>query len=69
MQRYLLSYMFISLNGTNWGESNLWLSEESECLWFGLSCNANFQIESLALDENNVFGMVSLTVAVTQQLV
>lgn len=55
-QRYLLALMFIQTNGTSWDQLNLWMEDQSECLWFGSQCNGNFRLNNLALDMNNVMG-------------
>ena len=37
--RYALASLFYSTNGTQWVNSEGWLTEASECDWFGVSCN------------------------------
>ena len=53
-QRYVLANKFFNLNGTSWDLSNLWLSNNNECLWMGIQCNTNYRIISLDMDTNNV---------------
>jgi hypothetical protein len=53
-QRFITALSFVQMNGTQWDSNNLWLSDDSECLWYGLQCDDRFQINSLALDVNNV---------------
>jgi hypothetical protein len=40
-QRYALAALFYSTSGESWFNSTGWLSKESECSWYGVSCNAN----------------------------
>jgi hypothetical protein len=58
VQRYLLTSIYIALNGTDWDFQNLWLSDQNECLWEGLECNEMFQIDSISLDAVNAYGAV-----------
>jgi hypothetical protein len=53
-QRFVLSLSYFQMNGTNWDLNNLWLSDDSECIWLGLQCNSRFQVNSFAVDTNNV---------------
>lgn len=53
-QRYTSAVSFVQLNGTVWDMSNYWLSDNNECLWLGIQCNGRFQMNSLALDTNNI---------------
>jgi len=55
-QRYILALFYLRLNGTKWDQGNLWLSPDSECMWFGVQCNGNFRLSSMSLDTNNVHG-------------
>lgn len=53
-QRYNNAITFVQLNGTVWDMSNYWLSDNNECLWLGVQCNGRFQMNSLAVDTNNL---------------
>ena len=55
-QRYLLALTYVTLNGTMWDRNNWWLSEDNECLWYGIHCQENFLLDSMKLDMNNIFG-------------
>jgi len=55
-QRYILALVYIETNGTHWDAGNLWLSDQSECLWFGVQCNGNMKVNNLGLDMNNLMG-------------
>ena len=57
-QRFALAMSFFSLNGTIWDYTDAWMSELNECLWMGVQCNNRNAMNSIALDTNNVFGMV-----------
>lgn len=53
-QRFTNAVSFVQLNGTVWDMSNYWLSDNNECLWLGIQCNGRFQMNSLAVDTNNL---------------
>lgn len=53
-QRFVLATNFIQLNGTVWDEKNLWLSDDSECMWIGMQCHGNYRVNNLAVDTNNI---------------
>ena len=55
-QRYVAALTFIQMNGTKWDLNNMWLSDDSECTWFGMQCNNRYQVNNLAADNNNVMG-------------
>jgi hypothetical protein len=55
-QRYIMAVAYFQMNGTKWDVQNLWLSDESECIWYSLQCNSRFQLNSFALDSMNVHG-------------
>jgi len=57
-QRYVMAMSFIQLNGTTWDLKNQWLSDGSECMWMGLQCNSRMQVNSFALDTNNIHGSI-----------
>jgi hypothetical protein len=54
--RYLLSILYFSTEGRHWFNSNLWSSPLPPCSWFGVSCNANFEVTELGLGNNNLGG-------------
>ena len=54
--RYVLAASYYAMNGTNWDSSDLWLSEQSECTWFGLQCNSLHKLSSFTFDANNIHG-------------
>jgi hypothetical protein len=35
-QRYIMALFYYAMDGPNWTEQYGWLSEESECFWFGI---------------------------------
>ena len=35
-QRYIMALFYFALDGANWLEDRGWLSEDSECFWFGI---------------------------------
>jgi len=57
-QRFALALSYFQLNGTIWDYDDEWLSELNECLWLGVQCNNRDSINSMAVDTNNLFGLV-----------
>jgi len=57
-QRFILALTFFATNGTGWDSSNLWLSDESECMYYGVQCDGSFQVNSIELTTNNLFGSI-----------
>ena len=58
-QRFVLALSFFALNGTIWDYNDEWLGDLNECLWLGVQCNNRDVVNSIALDTNNIFGLVS----------
>jgi hypothetical protein len=49
LQRYVLVTFYYATNGDSWSEQTDWLSEQPECLWFGVGCNENDAVTELQL--------------------
>ena len=50
--RYALAVFYFATNGMNWYNSENWLSNKSECEWFGVKCNdVSLMMNSLRLGE------------------
>jgi hypothetical protein len=58
IQRFALATIFASLGGTQWNNSDNWLTYDNSCTWFGVACTDGATTE-LVLDGNNLVGMVS----------
>jgi len=58
MQRYSLAVFYFSTTGTDWTTSTGWLSGESECSWFGVSCGSDGsdRVATISLRDNNLDG-------------
>jgi Leucine-rich repeat (LRR) protein len=67
-QRFTLAMSYFTTNGTNWDIQYLWLSDESECVWFNIQCTQRFRINSLALDAQNLHGSIATEYAKLQGL-
>jgi hypothetical protein len=48
-QRYALATLFHSTSGESWFNSTGWLSMESECSWYGVSCGFTPDVERFGL--------------------
>jgi hypothetical protein len=59
-QRFALATIFASLGGTQWNNSENWLTYDDSCTWFGVACAEGVATE-LVLDGNNLVGMVSIS--------
>lgn len=61
-QRYASTVLFFALNGTAW--KNPWFdvndssTPNSECLWYGVECDQDNQIQSFFLNENGLKGQL-----------
>ena len=58
IQRYILMLFYYSTNGPRWLINSLWLSDESECLWYGVTCNEYNIVVSLDLRSNKLSGPI-----------
>lgn len=72
-QRYSLATFFYSTNGSNWTESDGWLSEADECGWFSRSsripvCDATGSVRNLDLGFNSVGGTLPPELALLSDL-
>lgn len=62
IQRYALAVLYFSTEGDDWHRKKNWLSDESACDWYGISCD-NFYgaITKIDLSSNNLFGYIPST--------
>ena len=58
-QRYILSVLFLTVGGNSWNVSTAWLTDSSECTWYGISCNTQEAITKLELSNNGLNGILS----------
>ena len=59
IQRYILSLLYYNDDGTYWLRQNYWLTHESECDWYGVSCDIYPGIISrIDLSSNNLVGSI-----------
>ena len=61
LQRYAMATLYYATNGDQWLLNDLWLSDRSECTWFGKTgarrqCNKEGGMVHLELDLNNLGG-------------
>jgi hypothetical protein len=50
-QRYALAVLYESSGGSNWLNSDGWLSEDEECLWYGITCSDDGFVERISLSK------------------
>jgi hypothetical protein len=55
VRRYVLSLFYIETGGDSWNQNDGWLSLDSECSWFGISCQNNV-LKKLELPLNELSG-------------
>src|SRR5688572_16878837 len=56
-ERSALIDIFESTNGANWTDKTRWLSNESECTWYGVYCDeTQSNVVALELGDNNLDG-------------
>ena len=63
LQRYSMATLYFATNGDQWLVNNLWLSQVSECGWFGKTgsqrrCNKKGKLVNLELDLNDLNGSI-----------
>ena len=52
--RFYLATLYYSTDGDMWTNSDKWLSEKSECEWFGVVCDTNDEVIGLELSKSFV---------------
>jgi hypothetical protein len=58
IQRYILAVLYCATNGIGWTNAKGWLSEESECEWYGVDCDSPEVVTSLDLGNNQLDGNI-----------
>jgi hypothetical protein len=61
LQRYSLATFYYATNGDQWLNNDFWLSDRTECHWYGKTgsrtlCNKEQELVNLELDTNNING-------------
>jgi len=61
--RFLLTVLFYLMNGESWLLKDQWLSSDSFCSWYGISCNTNANgsssVQEIILFDNGLSGALS----------
>jgi len=72
LQRFALACFYYSTNSirtiytttpTPWKKSTNWLTDQHECQWMGLDCNARLKVNVINLEENGLSGAIPLELA------
>jgi len=58
IQRFVLILFYHTTNGSQWLIDSFWLSDRSECQWYGISCNEYGVVINLNLSSNNLVGPI-----------
>ena len=57
--RFALANLYFSTNGQTWTNNNNWLTINSICIWFGITCNSDqTNVVGIALTNNNLIGTI-----------
>ena len=56
VQRHTLALLFFNTPGLHWHNKNKWLLDDSECNWFGVSCELSGIVITINLSSNNMIG-------------
>ena len=55
-QKHFLQALYAQTNGNQWTVNPSWQISESECAWFGITCNENQQVININLEQANLNG-------------
>lgn len=55
LQRYSLSTLYFSTDGSRWTNNDGWLDSTNECSWFGVECNSEGLVIRLDLGKFEIF--------------
>mmetsp|Transcript_428 Transcript_428/g.600 ORF Transcript_428/g.600 Transcript_428/m.600 type:complete len:338 (+) Transcript_428:255-1268(+) len=73
LERYALVTFYVNSKGPGWSRSDHWLSKESECNWYGITCSNNLfesgkHVVGLDLSFNKVEGIIPAELGYLKQL-
>jgi hypothetical protein len=54
--RFILALLYASWDGKEWETQTNWISNQSECMWYGVDCDEDSKIVQLSLPSNNIRG-------------
>ena len=69
LNRFVLVFLYSAWGGKEWDIKANWLSQSSECVWYGVGYGAAGEIVSLSLRQNNVQGPLESRLGLLQDLV
>ena len=68
-QRYALQALYHATNGPHWTNRKNWLTDNSICTWYGVTCsNLNEDVVVLVLDNNRLNGTIPEAIGLLSQL-
>jgi hypothetical protein len=68
-QNVALVSHYMALGGTNWKMNINWLSNDTECNWYGVKCSSEGDIVvDLLLSSNNMYGVIETSVGLLRGL-
>ena len=66
--RFVLASLYASWSGPKWKQQANWISNESECSWYGVACGDNGEIIALSLARNAMEGTLDTKLGLLQDL-
>lgn len=75
LERYALVTFYSNTKGPGWSRSDLWLSKDSECDWYGITCSKTSifsftpRITSVDLSFNKVTGIIPAEIGYLTELI
>eukprot|EP00986_Skeletonema_menzelii_P011079 scaffold5610_cov83-Skeletonema_menzelii.AAC.2 len=68
-QLYALSVLYYATNGDSWGDNSGWLDfSQSECGWYGVTCNDENIVTFLDLSANSLSGSIPTEIGLLKSL-
>jgi hypothetical protein len=69
INRLGLAFMFLSWGGSYWTNKANWMKPDSECVWFGVTCDMEKRVVALGLSNNNLKGTIGTQLGFIRNLV
>jgi hypothetical protein len=68
INRWALSIMFLSWGGKDWTNKANWMKPDSECVWFGVTCDNEKRVVAVELSNNNLHGVLGTQLGLIRSL-
>lgn len=57
-ERAILERFYHQCGGIDWHNQKNWMSEESVCTWYGITCDESKEVKDITLENNQVIGFI-----------